>query len=227
MNTPLVSVIVPVYNGQRHLGEALQSVFAQDHRPLEVIVVDDGSTDGSATVAKSFPEVVYIFQPNAGVATARNTALRRATGSFVAFLDQDDQWTPDKLRTQLDYLHAHPSAHFVFAHLRNVLEVERPKWLPEKHVQAAKAGLMPGTLMVRREAFGVAGHFDPSYVNGSDSEWMLRATRLGLKYEIMPDVLLIRRVHDQNESHNREVTRRELFGLLHDNIRRRRETDPS
>lgn len=222
MKKSLVSVIIPVHNGAHHLAEALQSVFDQEHQSFEIIVVDDGSTDGSAAVAKSFPGVKYFFQPNSGVATARNTALRHATGAFIAFLDQDDQWTKNKLSAQIKYLRAHPTKDFVFAHLRNVVEGERPAWLPEKHVRAAKPGLMPGTLVVRRAAFETAGPFDPSYVNGSDSEWMTRATRRGLKYGIMPDVLLIRRVHERNESRHSHVSRRDMFALLHDNIRQRR-----
>src|ERR1043165_3045241 len=105
---PLVSVIIPVYNGARHLRAALESVFAQTYRSFEVIVVDDGSVDESAIIAQSFPEVRYIHQTNCGVAAARNHGIEAARGEFLAFLDQDDLWTPDKLRLQIEYLLSHP-----------------------------------------------------------------------------------------------------------------------
>src|SRR5690242_4967891 len=98
MHGPTVTCIVPVFNGERYLGEALDSIFAQGHQPLEVLVVDDGSTDGSAAVAKSYGDRVrYFFQPNAGPAAARNLGLEAARGEFIAFLDADDLWHRDKL----------------------------------------------------------------------------------------------------------------------------------
>src|SRR6187549_3720033 len=101
---PLVSIIVPVYNGERYLRAALESIFAQTYRPLEVIVVDDGSVDDSGVIAQSFPEVRYIRQENQGVAAARNHGIETARGEFYAFLDQDDLWTPEKLTVQISYL---------------------------------------------------------------------------------------------------------------------------
>jgi len=105
---PLVSVIIPVYNGGRYLRAALESVFAQTYRPFEVIVVDDGSADDSGVIAQSFPEVRYIYQTNQGVAAARNNGLEAARGEYFAFLDQDDLWAPEKLKLQVEYLLSHP-----------------------------------------------------------------------------------------------------------------------
>src|SRR4029079_2498347 len=106
---PLVSVIVPVYNGERYLREALESVFAQTYRAIEVIVVDDGSPDDSGTIGQSFPEVRYIHQTNQGVAAARNNGIEAARGEFFAFLDQDDLWVPEKLNVQVEYFLGHPA----------------------------------------------------------------------------------------------------------------------
>src|SRR5690606_19821926 len=107
MNNPLVSAVVPVYNGERYIAEALRSILAQQYRPLEIIAVDDGSTDGSTAIIQSFPEVRYIGGPNRGVAQPRNTGIAEAQGEFIAFLDQDDQWTPDKLMCQIGYMLEH------------------------------------------------------------------------------------------------------------------------
>jgi glycosyltransferase involved in cell wall biosynthesis len=222
---PLVSVIVPVFNGEAHLGKAIASIIEQAHRPIEILVVDDGSTDGSAAIARSFPEVTYLHQPNAGVAAARNTGLRRARGELIAFLDQDDRWTPDKLSVQLSFLRAHHDTDFIFAHKLNVLEGEKPAWLASRLVGGAVPGLLPGTMLARSSAFHRVGYFDSTFVNGSDSEWVARARDLGLKSEILPEMLLWRHVHDRNESQNVEVSRREMFSLLRGSILRKREQE--
>ena len=99
---PLISCIIPVYNGQRFLAESLDSIFAQTYRPLEVIVCDDGSTDGTAHVAAEYPQpLVYIHQPNQGSPRARNCGIRAAKGDFLAFLDADDLWRSEKLTRQM------------------------------------------------------------------------------------------------------------------------------
>jgi len=107
---PLISVIMPVYNGERFLAGALHNVFAQNYHPLEVIVVDDGSTDGSAGIIAAFGEQIrYFHQPNAGPAVARNTGLALARGEVIAFLDVDDLWPPGKLHFQMQYLQQNPA----------------------------------------------------------------------------------------------------------------------
>src|SRR3989441_12309052 len=112
---PYVSVVIPVYNGERYLADAIQSVRDQTYQNFEVIVVDDGSTDGSAEVAQSFGEAIrYVHQANGGVCKARNTGMAVARGGYLAFLDQDDLWLPDKLATQVAYLDSHPEVGAVY-----------------------------------------------------------------------------------------------------------------
>jgi glycosyltransferase involved in cell wall biosynthesis len=102
VNAPLISCIVPVFNGERYLGEALDSILAQTYRPLEVVVVDDGSAEGAAAVVARYRDQIRpLFQPNAGQAAARNLGLSVARGEFVAFLDADDLWHPEKLARQM------------------------------------------------------------------------------------------------------------------------------
>lgn len=102
----LVSVVIPAYQASRFISDALRSVLAQTHRPIEVIVVDDGSTDGLEAVVSHFDEVIFIQQENAGPASARNRGIAQATGAFIAFLDADDAWMPQKLEKQLALLEA-------------------------------------------------------------------------------------------------------------------------
>jgi glycosyltransferase involved in cell wall biosynthesis len=102
MTAPLISCVVPVFNGERYLGEALDSILAQTYRPLELLVVDDGSTDGTAALVTRYRDQIRpLFQPNAGQAAARNLGLSVARGEFVAFLDADDLWHPEKLARQM------------------------------------------------------------------------------------------------------------------------------
>ena len=119
----LVSVVVPVHNAARFVRATLESVLNQTHRALEVLVVDDGSTDGSGELveemAASDSRVRLIRQPNAGVAAARNSAIAEASGPFLAPIDSDDLWHPEKIERQLAAMHAHPGAGMVYAwHVR-------------------------------------------------------------------------------------------------------------
>ncbi len=122
MQGPLVSVIVPVYNGERYLTKTIQSVLTQDYQPIEIIVVDDGSTDRTAEIVRAQPNIHYIYQNNRGVSAARNTGIAAAQGEFLAFLDADDMWVPQKLSVQVSYLTQHPDVGFVYAYRRMIIE---------------------------------------------------------------------------------------------------------
>jgi len=199
---PLVSVIVPVFNGERFLGEALQSVFEQDHRPIEVIVIDDGSTDGSAEIAKSYEDVVLIQQANLGPAAARNAGLDRATGSFFAFLDADDRMAPGRLTTQLEHLRDHPDIGCVAMSQELMLEpgMTIPYWLRPMHAPDEVATSYAMSAMIRRTASEEVGGFDQSYRFGEDLDWFFRIRELGIVLVVLPQVGTFRRIHTGNLS---------------------------
>jgi glycosyltransferase involved in cell wall biosynthesis len=114
--SPLVSVIIPAFNVAEWLAETIHSVLAQTHRPVEVIVVDDGSTDGTPLVAQGFGNAVkYIRRLNGGVGAARNAGFRASTGEYVAFVDADDLWFPDKLARQVALLESKPDVGWVYS----------------------------------------------------------------------------------------------------------------
>jgi len=202
MDNPLVSVIIPVYNGEKYLREAIQSVLDQDYRPFEIIVVDDGSTDGSAEIARSYPEVRYLFQENQGVSAARNTAIALAGGAFLAFLDADDRWAPNKLSAQVGYHQAHPETGYTIANQRIVLEPGAPVQASFKKelLEIDHPGYVPSTLMVKREAFEKIGGFKAGYRTGEDVDWFSRAKDSGIAMGIVPETLLFRRMHHSNLS---------------------------
>ena len=220
MQEHLVSVIIPVYNGERYLDQTLDSVLRQDYQPIEIIVVDDGSTDRTAEIVRSYQTILYIYQNNQGPSAARNTGITAAQGEFVAFLDADDMWTPQKLRLQVAYLTQHLEVGFVYAHRRMIIEegVEPPHWYREKD----SPGLFAGTLVARKKIFEKVGLFNPEYRFGENAEWLARAKDAGISLAILPETLLISRVHGQNLTHHSDAMRSNVLKALKSSIDRQR-----
>ena len=188
---PLVSCIVPVFNGERYLREALDSVLQQTYRHLELIVVDDGSTDGSATIAASYGDRLRALrQTNAGPAAARNHGLRDMRGDFAAFLDADDLWHPEKLARQMARFAQSPALDVCVTHVHNF-------WIPELAEEAARfrdhriarplPAYVAATMVARRRAFELVGTFDANLGFGHSTEWFLRAAARGAVVEALPD----------------------------------------
>jgi glycosyltransferase involved in cell wall biosynthesis len=193
---PLVSVIVPVYNGERYLAAALESALGQTYQPVEVIVVDDGSTDATPDVARRYP-VRYVRQANQGTGAARNAGLAEARGSLLGHLDADDLWEPDKTRLQVAALAAHPELDAVSGH---VVEFHSPD-LPEEARRRLRAprGPMSGQVIqamtIRREAHARVGPFETHWTIGQDMSWFMRARDAGFRFGVLPDMVLRRRLH--------------------------------
>ena len=214
MKEPLITCIVPAFNGDRYLRESVDSILAQTYRSFEIVVVDDGSTDGTRDAAQTYGEQVrYLYQPNAGPAAARNRGLLSARGSFVAFLDQDDVWHLEKLEQQLACFEVNPKLDVCVAHVRNfqdgvpseeeqALEPQRSPSLP---------GYVSGTLLARRELFRTVGGFNPELSYGDAQDWFLRAAEQGVVMMLLPQVLLFRRLHEANLSRLQAAASREEF----------------
>ena len=116
-NSPLMSVVIAAYNAEPFLQEAIESVRRQSYDPLEIIIVDDGSTDGTARIATAYDSIVYAYQPNSGVAAALNKGIGLSRGSFLAFLDADDMWTDNKLALQFSAFVLDPTLDAVFGNV--------------------------------------------------------------------------------------------------------------
>ena len=115
---PLVSAVMPVFNGEAFLVEALESLLAQDYEPFEVVVCDDGSTDGTADILRSYPTIRTVAQGNMGAAAARNAAIAVSRGTLVATFDADDHWPANRLTLQAEYLLEHPETGCVMGRQR-------------------------------------------------------------------------------------------------------------
>jgi glycosyltransferase involved in cell wall biosynthesis len=193
---PTVSVIIPVYNGERFLAEAIRSVLDQTLPPDEVVVVDDGSRDGSAAVARGFPEVSVLQQPHLGIGAALNLGIRHGNGELLAFLDADDRWLLGKLERQTYALAADSALDMIFGHVRQFRQTGVDGEIAI--IGEAQPGIHRGVMLVRRSAFARVGAFaeDPGIHGFVD--WYARARRAGLRAAVLPEVLYERRVHDDN-----------------------------
>jgi len=218
----LVSVVIPVYEGERFLAETLDSVAAQTHTPVETIVVDDGSPDNSVQVASGRPGVRVLRLPHRGVAAARNAGVAAARGELIAFLDQDDLWQPSKLAQQVALLSARPELDIALTHVEMVLQegTPRPPWMTwETDVQP---GYLPSAWLVRRAAFDRVGGFDAQYQVACDADWLARARDRGLLSETLPEALVHWRIHGSNGSYDQATMRSETFRMLRANAERQR-----
>lgn len=224
---PLVSVIIPFLNRERYLGEAIDSILADTHRPIQIIAVDNGSTDRSAAIVQAYPEVDYLQQPERGIARALNTGLAAVEGEYIAFLDSDDLWCGDKLTSQLEALQQAPELDLVFGHLTQficpLVKVAEDYTLPTK----ALKGMVRGTLLARNEAFDRVGGFDTSLRAGEFIDWFIRAIEAGLNHVVQPDVYLKRRVHDTNFGIEERDSQRDFLRILKASLDRRRQKSAS
>ena len=189
---PTVSVIIPTYNRAHLVGRAICSVLNQTFQDFEIIVVDDGSTDNTEEVVKSFndPRIRYIrHEQNRGGSAARNTGIRAARGEYIAFLDSDDEWLPEKLDTQLKTMSTLPE-HFVGvccgyyrARQSKIVSVSRPMLYGKLFDKLLKSPFLNGgsCLIVRKNALVAIGGFDEQLARHQDWDLLLR---LALMYEI-------------------------------------------
>ena len=178
MNDPLITVIVPVYNGERYLAAAIESILRQTWRAVETIVIDDGSTDQSAAVARSFaPRVKYELVRHGGAGAARNRGVERATGDYLAFLDADDLWTHTKLELQMHRFHSNDAPDYVLGHVEQFVSPDLPAPVAERiHCPAeSMPGAVPGTLLISASAFSRVGPFSETVRAGEFIEWHSRA----------------------------------------------------
>jgi glycosyltransferase involved in cell wall biosynthesis len=215
-----VSVVIPVRDGEAFLEEAIRSVLTQSIPPAEVILVDDGSTDGTATVARGFPNVTLLHQDRLGQAAARNLGTSRATMPLLAFLDADDLWPSDKTQRQVEALAASPNVDIVFGHAIEFREVDRVgKPIP---LGAPMPAYLPGAMLIRREVFWKVGGYSSNWSVGEGIDWYARAMDLDLTVSTLNDVVLHRRIHGQNLGRRARQAKTDYLRILRTVLSRRR-----
>lgn len=221
MSTPLVSVVIPTHNRCTLLPRAVESVLGQTVKDVEVIVLDDGSADGTADVGRSFgPPVRYHQQFNQGLGAARRNAVALASGQYIALLDDDDEWLPEKLERQLAALADRPGTDFcytqarlVFQNGRTVVKPTAPQGYEELQVQRTR--IPPSSLLVRRNRVLEVGSFRSGLRSVDDWDFLLR---LSARCEgvFVPEVLVVMHRHGQNLSSDAVGCLTDRVGLYRD-----------
>jgi glycosyltransferase involved in cell wall biosynthesis len=220
-----ISVIIPVYNGEQYLAEAINSVLDQTTPASQIIVVDDGSTDATKLVAEGFGKhIEYIWQePSGKAAVARNRGLKQARGEYLTFLDADDLWLPDKLSMQLTAL-LEENAELVFG---QAIEFYSPEMDFEfrdriRCTDTPTLTYMAGTMFTTRNIFDRVGLFSEKQPIVEFVEWYLRAFELNLKTYHLNHVVLKRRLHGNNSGHTMDARKTDYLRLLKASLDRRR-----
>lgn len=249
---PLISAILPVYNGAAFVAAAIASVLGQTYAPLELIVVDDGSTDESAAIVQGFGDkLTCIHQLNRGPAAVRNAGLQIAHGAIIAFLDADDLWPAGKLACQQERLAADGTldvvlGHTQFMHQASCLDVTKndensrfasplasrpPQFSEQEEVGTGETVTLInepvpqyflGSALFRRSVFATVGGFDETLRYCDDWDWFLRGQELGVAMQMFQEVALCYRRHQNNLTRSPD-SRRELLTLLRKALARRRE----
>jgi len=223
-----VSVIIPVRNGAPYIASAIESVLGQTEPPAELLVVDDGSRDGTAGIVSQFSGrgVRLIQQPPEGAAAARNRGVNLARHEILAFLDADDLWTSTKLEQQSAELRSDTALDMVFGYVRNFVSLDIPRAMrarvrcPEESVP----GRHVATMLIRRESFERVGLFETGWAIGEFLAWYARAQLLELREKMLPTVLLERRLHSANQGILKRSEHGDYVRVLKKVLDRRRES---
>jgi glycosyltransferase involved in cell wall biosynthesis len=226
-NSPVVSVVIPVFNGAMYLSEAIESVLSQACAHLEIIVVDDGSTDDTLAIARSYANITSVAQPHRGLPATLNCGVDRARGAYFAFLDADDVWVEGKLTYQLDAFQNHPDIDMVFGLLEEFLSPEISNSLSKNYriKQGSIPGYFKGCLLVKRTSFFRVGYFNTDVAVGEFIEWYKRSLEGGLKSVVVPKVLMRRRVHANNMGTREKSRRKDYVRILKKALDRQRNKD--
>ena len=201
---PLVSVVIAAMDAQRFLLDALTSIAAQAYSPVEVVVVDDGSSDDTAAVATAFAEstsgVTVISQPNQGPSAARNTGIASTAGEFVTFLDADDEMLAGRIARQVLFLESAPEYDAVIVAQEVVVEagVTPPPWYQRVLQETDPYVYLESSMMVRRTALDRVGGFDPAFPVSEDVDLLWRLAATGGDFARLNEVLVRRRLHGSN-----------------------------
>ena len=223
---PLVSVVIPIYNGERFVAEAVDSILAQHYPALEIIVIDDGSTDDTEAAVRRLPcEVHYFKQENLGPAAARNRGIRDAAGDYVAFLDVDDLWPPHMLTTLMEELIRDPELDLVRGYSQ-VMEYEPDSGRYEYRGNPKESfPYSIATAVFRKRVFDRVGWFDKTLLYGEDTDWFNRAHELQVPMKRVEAVTLHVRRHGQNMTHEKTLVELNMLRVLKKTLDRRRTGD--
>jgi glycosyltransferase involved in cell wall biosynthesis len=227
MNSNLVSVIIPVFNAEKYVAEAIRSVLSQTYKNVELICINDKSTDNSLSILESFGNKIILInnEDNRGTAESRNKGIRLARGEFLAFIDNDDIWESNKLEVQMNQFNNDPRLDILFSYMQCFISPElreeggKLRYCPPDPIP----GYIPSTILVKRTSFEKAGYFESKWKNGESIAWMVKAKEAGLNFGVVDQVLVQRRIHETNKSVLASSTSKgDYFRIIKESLERRR-----
>lgn len=218
---PRVAVGIPVHNGERFLAEALHSVLVQTHPPSDVVVVDDGSDDATADIARRFGPPVRVVRRRrrGGAGAARSLALELARGEMLLPLDADDLLTPHSIEARLRVLCTQPEIDVVYGHARSFARYDGAAPIPLDEPHPAH---VPDAMLIRRTAYKRVGPFAAELRVAECLDWLLRAREIGLREATVPEQVLWRRIHGANNSLTGRAAMHEFPRTIKASLDRRR-----
>lgn len=222
-----VSVVIPCHNYARFLPDSVSSALEQENVNIEIIVVDDGSTDDLREVLELLadPRLTVIHQQQAGIGAARNAGIERARGSLVAFLDADDRWSPTRLSRAKSAIESSEQPLMAFAMLQEFLDPGIDVSTPHiPNVRTVK-GISASSCVVSREVFDQVGLFDPELESGEFIDWYVRAQEQGIETYVDPEILIFRRIHQSNRDRQGRDSSKEYARILMRKIKTQRESN--
>ncbi len=215
-----ISVIIPVYNGEAYLAEAVESIHRQSYEPIEIIIVDDGSTDKTGQIAKNIKgNVNYVYQINKGPAKARNSGLEYARGDLIAFLDVDDLWPENKLQVQVAKLLSAPHLDIIMGRIKFI----KLPGATGRDVNEPLIDVHLGAGLYRKSVFDKVGKFDETLRFSEDRDWFFRALEMKVSMIVLQENTLLYRLHENNMTRNKTMKDFQLCRILKKSIDRRRQ----
>ena len=220
-----ISVVIPVHNYGQFLGEAIESVLEQTIPVFELIVVNDGSTDNSSKVANSYDKVILLEQKHAGVSSARNAGANIASGDYIAFLDADDIWLPEKIEKQICFLQENPKVGAVYGQIQQYFsqelgEAERASYATPPNFQD---GLTASSVLTSKSVYDQVGGFNETLRCGEFIDWHARLVHQGFQWRVIPEIVTKRRIHKNNTFQRDPSIKQDFLKVIKASIDRRRE----
>lgn len=220
---PLISVILPIFNSEKYLREAIDSVFRQDYTPIEIIAIDDGSTDGSSHIIQEYAgKIHYYYQENQGPAAARNLGIQNASGDFITFIDGDDLWLDDKLVNQMSCFEKYPETEIVQGLVKRIDLPNPGESVENEGEEQLFIHSNLGAMIIRKSVFTKIGVFDKTLTYHSDTDFWFRARESGIKILVDNRIALIYRIHGENHTSGKTTKTLGFAKILKRSMDRRR-----
>lgn len=220
-----ISVLIPSFNQARYVDETLACVFRQSCQPFEVVVVDDGSTDGTPALLEAYGDRIRFHrEEHRGISATRNRCIDLAEGDTIAFLDADDLWPDESLELRAGVLLRSPDLDGVVGMVEHFVSPDLPEEKKESlHVpEGAAVARFAGSMLLRRRVFDRVGSFDTSLTVGDTMDWLARAEAAGVRIDPLQEVVLRRRIHGGNTVIREKGKQSDYLKILKANLDRRR-----